>query len=138
MSTHDVESPTLLIEDVCKYSPKNVKPLGTVLSICQQKGGGEYVKSRKTLDRLSKSHLLPPLFSTNAGIAYSTDAKNALNPLTGSARTLKNKYTGQTQVLYKQIQTLANELVNRVDGGDSMDLSFDEQANQSYEDAWHA
>jgi cellulose biosynthesis protein BcsQ len=94
-------------------SPHQIRGLGPVISICQVRNSNEYKKAKVALRACAEKRQIPKLFSADAEICHSTDAKNALDEVLRP--TTLNKKFGETEgALFKSLRTLSREILERL------------------------
>lgn len=128
MGARDPDSSRQLIKRVYLGEKKKIKGLGTVLNMCQIRSSKEYQKSRRSLERMAEQKLIPKLFSRDAEIAHSTDAKTALDELENH-RTVSNMFGGTTKPLQKSVAKLCKEMLERLDKAHPTATAVDTEKN---------
>jgi chromosome partitioning protein len=116
MAARDIDGPRRLLRQVSQVVNRKLKGLGTVLSRCQNRGGGEYRRTKAVLTRLASRKIIPKLFTRDAELSYSVEALNALDDtLRESQKTIDQKYGGSAKALHSDIRSLTKEILARLD-----------------------
>ncbi|GIW87212.1 MAG: hypothetical protein KatS3mg108_1536 [Isosphaeraceae bacterium] len=110
----DLEGPGKAIREAYKDHKRQIRGLGTLLSICQSASSSEYRQAYQTLIEASERQHIPRLFSNKARLLIWTGARNALDDtLWGEQTTLHHKY--KDKPLYEAIRALCKEVLERLD-----------------------
>lgn len=132
----DLDSTRSAIRAVYQDKPREFKRLGTLLTLCQQRGGGEYRKARNALQDQAKHRKIPPLFSADAELLFWTDVKNALDD-NCRYTTLEQKLGGGTTPLYTAMKKLARETMEKLRmTPPAEDLETTEPVNALVTESW--
>jgi hypothetical protein len=138
-STRDLEGPSRTIRDVCDEADHHVRPLGTLLTICQNRSSNEYRKSKNALMRLAEEGIIPTLFGRDAELSFDVSAKNALDELNSpSFKTLGQKYGGTSKPLAKSLRSLSRQVLKRLDvpADEVTSLTFIDHVNSLLTSFW--
>jgi cellulose biosynthesis protein BcsQ len=114
-SSGDLDVPVGVVHEAQKNSPHRIRPLGTLLNICPNRGSTSYRKARASLQRLSEDGGIPPLFSKSSEILHRPEALNALDKNSSDARTLVKRYGSTTSPFYTGLRNLTKEVLERLD-----------------------
>ena len=115
MAARDMDGPRRLLRQVWKVTGRKLKGLGTVLSICQNRGGSAYRRTRAVLANLAERKVIPKLFGKDAEISSCVEALNALDDtLRDSFKTIDQKYGGSAKSLHEDIKKLTKEILERL------------------------
>jgi chromosome partitioning protein len=114
MGARDLDRPLRVIQGVERRGGRKMRMLGTVLSMCQNRAGGQYKKAKRSLTNLAAAGNIPELFSRGAEIDNNVDAKNALDDtLVPDPPTLGEKFGGATRPFFKSVRQLTEEVLER-------------------------
>jgi hypothetical protein len=96
-----------------------------------------YKRARQTLEVLAKRNLIPSLFSKEAEIGDSTDARKALDE-TIPANTLRQKFGDRQSAFCKSIRHLSFEVLAKLEKSavPAEVLSMSEEVNRQVTAAW--
>jgi chromosome partitioning protein len=115
MAARDIDGPRRLLRQVFNQANRKLKGLGTILSRCQNRGGGEYRRTRIVLTQQAERKKVPRLFSKDAELSYCVEALNALDDtLRDSYKTIDQKYGGSDKSLHAAIRCLTKEILERL------------------------
>jgi chromosome partitioning protein len=115
MAARDIDGPRRLLRQVFQQANRKMKGLGTVLSRCQNRGSGEYRRTKAVLTQLAQRRVVPRLFTKDAELSYSVEALNALDDtLRESYKTIDQKYGGSVKPLHAAIRCLTKEILERL------------------------
>lgn len=110
----DIEGPVAAIRNAYKGSKRQIKGLGTLLSISQPATSSEYKQAYQTLSEAAEKSIVPRLFSDKARMLIWTGARNALDDtLWGDSTTLAQKY--KDKPLFNAVRTLCQEALDRME-----------------------
>lgn len=118
-SSGDLDIPVGVVHDAQKNSTHRIRPLGTLLNICPNRGSSSYRKAKAALERLSEEGGIPPLFSKTAEILHRPEALNALDKTSSAAKTLVKRYGSTTSPFYTGLRNLAHEVLKRLNEGNA-------------------
>ena len=120
----DLERPVATIKDAYVGSERQIRGLGTLLSICQPATSFEYKQAYQTLAIAADKGIIPRLFSDKSKLLTWTGARNALDDtLWGDTTTLAQKY--KEKPFYNSVHSLCHETLNRMAMSDGeVDLNF--------------
>ncbi|MFO0811443.1 MAG: ParA family protein [Gemmataceae bacterium] len=115
MGARDLDGSLQVIRKAYSGASRHIKGLGTLLTMCQNRGGDEYKFARNMLQALAAKHRVPPLFAKEAELSFWTDVKNALDDTRKKVSTLEMKLGGKsTAPLFQAMQKLARETLKRL------------------------
>jgi chromosome partitioning protein len=113
----DIEGPVTAIRDAYRGSKRQIRGLGTLLSISQPATSSEYKQAYQTLSEAGERNVIPKLFSDRAKLLIWTGARNALDDtLWGDSTTLAQKY--KDKPLFTAVRTLCHEALERMQMSD--------------------
>ena len=128
----DLEGPVAAIKDAYAGSKREIRGLGTLLSICQPANSSEYRQAYQALTKAAEKGIIPKLFPDSARLLTWTGARNALDDtLWGDSTTLAQKY--KEKPLYDCVRTLSHEALKRMampDGEVRLDFSLIDGLNR--------
>jgi cellulose biosynthesis protein BcsQ len=113
LGARDLDGPRQVIREVYRNSPRRLRGLGTVVTMCPNRGSEEYKRATRMLGAMAERRAIPRLFGTACEIPFSTDAKNALNE-TIRANTLVKKFGTTSASLHDALLHLGKEVVKRL------------------------
>jgi chromosome partitioning protein len=114
-SSGDLDTPVGVVHEAQKNSTHRIRPLGTLLNICPNRGSSSYRKARAALMRMSEEGGIPPLFSKQSEILHHAEALNALDKSSSASKTLVKRYGSTTSPFYTGLRNLAKEVLGRLD-----------------------
>lgn len=116
-SSGDLGVPVGVVHDAQKNSNHRIRPLGTLLNICPNRGSSSYRKARASLLRLSDEGGIPPLFKKSSEVLHRPEALNALDKNANESRTLVKRYGSTASPFHTGLRNLAKEVLERLDEG---------------------
>jgi chromosome partitioning protein len=115
MAARDIDGPRRLLRRIYQQTNRKMKGLGTIISRCQNRASSEYRRTRAVLARLEQRKLIPKLFTKDAEVSLSTDARTALDDtLRDTYKTIDQKYGGTAKPLHEDIRRLSREILERL------------------------
>lgn len=114
-SSGDLDTPVEVVHEAQKNSTHRIRPLGTLLNICPNRGSSSYRKARAALHRLSEEGGIPPLFSKQSEILHRPEALNALDRTSSASKTLVKRYGSTTSPFHTGLKNLAKEVLERLE-----------------------
>ncbi|MCH1504642.1 MAG: ParA family protein [Verrucomicrobiales bacterium] len=114
-SSGDLDTPVGVVHEAQKNSKHRIRPLGTLLNICPNRGSSSYRKARAALMRMSEEGGIPPLFSKQSEILHRPEALNALDKTSSASKTLVKRYGSTTTPFYTGLRNLTKEVLERLD-----------------------
>jgi len=120
----DIEGPVAVIKDAYRGSKRQVRGLGTLLSISQPATSSAYKQAFQTLAEAADKGIIPKPFSDKAKLLIWTGARNALDDtLWDEKTTLAQKY--KEKPLFGALRNLSRETLQRMEMPDGeVDLDF--------------
>jgi chromosome partitioning protein len=110
----DLEGPGKAIRDAFKDHKRQIRGLGTLLSISQSATSSEYRQAYQTLAEAAERQHVPRLFSDKAKLLIWTGARNALDDtLWGDGTTLVQKY--KDKPMFEAVRALCREVLQRME-----------------------
>ena len=95
----DIEGPVAAIKSAYNGTKRQIRGLGTLLSISQPATSSEYKQAHQTLVQAADQNIVPRLFSDKAKMLIWTGARSALDDtLWGDSTTLRAEVQGQAAV----------------------------------------
>jgi hypothetical protein len=124
--SRDLEGPLTAIKDAYEGCKRQIRGLGTLLSICQPANSSEYKQAYQALDDAAERGAIPRLFSDKCRLLSWTGARNALDDtLWEGNTTLAQKY--KEKPLFESLRHLSHEALNRMnmpDGEADLNISI--------------
>ncbi|MFT5471514.1 MAG: cellulose biosynthesis protein BcsQ, partial [Verrucomicrobiales bacterium] len=114
-SSGDLAVPVGVVHEAQRNSNHRIRPLGTLLNICPNRGSNSYRKARASLERLCEEGGIPALFGKSSEILHRPEALNALDKNSSNARTLVKRYGSTTSPFYTGLRNLAKDVLERLD-----------------------
>lgn len=139
VGTRDIEGSLRIIRRVVGHSERQLRMLGTVLNMCQNRAGGEYRRAKAALLKLAEAGNIPPLFRREAEIDFSVDAKNALDDVCiPNPPTLGEKFGGATRPFYQSVNQLVQDMLKRLEipYEEAPTITFRERLNRLLTSLW--
>ena len=109
-----IEGVTQLVEQAREMTGHQVRPLGTLLTICPNRGSSVYKKTRAALGHLEKLRAIPPLFPKDTEILHRPDAQKAIDWGAEQIKTLSKRYGSSTSPFHAGLRQLAREVLARL------------------------
>lgn len=110
----DIEGPVRAIKEAYRGCSRQIKGLGTLVSICQPATSSEYRQAYQTLKVAGEDGVIPRLFNNRARMLNWVGARSALDDtLWDESTTLAQKY--KEKALSEAVRALAKEMLQRLD-----------------------
>jgi len=136
-SASTLEGVTHVVQRVGKLTGHDVKPLGTLLTICPNRGSVVYKKTRASLGHLEQLQAIPQLFPKDTEILHRPDAQKALDWGAESLATLAQRYGSSTTPFHVGLRKLAIEVLARLGRPSTTDkLSYVAELRRKMTDYW--
>ncbi len=114
LSTEDLDTAVELVRDAQKNSTHKILPLGTLLTICPNRGSGSYKSALSALSHLAKERAIPGLFDKACEILHRPAAQNATDWKSEKSRTMVARYGSSTTPFHTGLKTLSKAVLQRI------------------------
>ena len=114
LSSEDLDTAVELVRDAEKNSTHKILPLGTLLTICPNRGSNSYKKARSAMSHLANVHAIPALFDKDCEILHRPDAQKATDWKSEKSRTLVARYGTSTSPFHTGLKKLSKAALKRV------------------------
>jgi chromosome partitioning protein len=136
-SASTIEGVVNVVQIAGKLTGHEVKPLGTLLTICPNRGSVVYKKTRAALGHLEHLKAIPPLMPKDTEILHRPDAQKALDWGAESLSTLTQRYGSSTTPFHVGLRKLAIEVLARLGRPSTTDkLSYVAELRRKMTDYW--
>jgi cellulose biosynthesis protein BcsQ len=113
MGVRDLDGTRRVLRLAYRHTARKIRGLGTVLSMCSNRGGGEYRKARAALVGRAAVQQIPRLFSKDAEIPACVEAQTALNEF-HKAKTMKQRFGPGDSPFHTSLRRLTHEILERL------------------------
>jgi chromosome partitioning protein len=136
-SASTIDDVVTLVKEVEDLTGHAVKPLGTLLTICPNRGSTVYKRTRSALGHLEKLGAIPRLFPKDAEILHRPEAQKSIDWEAEKAKTLTERYGASTSPFHVGLRKLANEVLERLGTPSSKDkITYVADLRRKLTDYW--